>query len=106
VQVVSEPTAKTIAAMMKDAMAAAAGEFSVDFGGVDVAGMIAETRIPVKGVYSETDYNTSVAGFFPVDSPEWVLVIGFGRPKTDHCAGRSALPVFADIVRRIGQLVD
>ncbi|MBO5941388.1 MAG: FtsW/RodA/SpoVE family cell cycle protein [Kiritimatiellae bacterium] len=105
-RVISDKTSKTITSMMKDAMAAVAKEFSADFGGVDVAGMIAETRIPVKGVYSETDYNTSVAGFFPVDSPEWVLVIGFGRPKTDHCAGRSALPVFADIVRRIGQLVD
>jgi hypothetical protein len=41
------------------------------------------------------------AGFFPADCPQWVVVIGFGSPKTDHCAGRVALPVFADIVRKI-----
>jgi cell division protein FtsI/penicillin-binding protein 2 len=101
VQIVSEQTSKTIALMMKDAMAAAAKEFSADFGGADVAGTIAETRIPVKGEYSKTDYNVSAAGFFPADCPQWVVVIGFGSPKTDHCAGRVALPIFADIVRKI-----
>ena len=101
VQIVSDRTSKTIALMMKDAMAAAAKEFSADFGGADVAGTIAETRIPVKGEYSKTDYNVSAAGFFPADCPQWVVVIGFGSPKTDHCAGRVALPVFADIARRM-----
>ena len=101
VQIVSEQTSKTIALMMKDAMVAAAKEFSADFGGADVAGTIAETRISVKGEYSKTDYNVSAAGFFPADCPQWVVVIGFGSPKTDHCAGRVALSVFADIVRKI-----
>ena len=101
VQVVSEPTAKTISSMMKDAMDVAASEFSVDFGGVDVAGTIAETRIPVKGEYSKTDYNVSAAGFFPVATPKWVVVIGFGKPSPDHLAGRVALPVFVEIARKI-----
>jgi cell division protein FtsI (penicillin-binding protein 3) len=101
VQIVSEPTAKTISSMMKDAMDVAASEFSVDFGGVDVAGMISETRIPVKGVYSDTDYNVSAAGFFPVATPKWVLVIGFGKPYPDYSAGRVALPAFSDIARRM-----
>lgn len=100
-QVVSEPTAKTISSMMREAMDVAASEFSVGFGGVDVAGTIAETRIPVKGEYAETDYNVSAAGFFPVATPKWVLVIGFGKPSPDHLAGRVALPVFVEITRKI-----
>jgi cell division protein FtsI/penicillin-binding protein 2 len=101
VQIVSEETSKTVTSMMKDAMTAAAKEFSADFGAVDVAGMIAETRVPVKGAYSETDYNASVAGFFPVGGPKWVLVIGFNKPNPEHSAGRVALPVFAEIARKI-----
>jgi cell division protein FtsI/penicillin-binding protein 2 len=82
-------------------MDVAASEFSVDFGGVDVAGTIAETRIPVKGEYSKTDYNVSAAGFFPVDRPQWVVVIGFSKPKPNNSVGRVALPVFSDIVREM-----
>ena len=100
-KVISDKTSKTIASMMKDAMIAAGKEFSVDLEGLDVAGMISETRIPVKGVYSDTDYNVSAAGFFPVATPKWVLVIGFGKPYPDCSAGRVALPAFSDIARRM-----
>ena len=100
-KVVSDKTSKTIASMMKDAMIVAGKEFSVDLEGLDVAGMISETRIPVKGAYSDTDYNVSAAGFFPVASPKWVLVIGFGKPYPDYSAGRVALPAFSDIARRM-----
>ncbi len=100
-KVVSDKTSKTIASMMKDAMIVAGKEFSVDLEGLDVAGMISETRIPVKGAYSDTDYNVSAAGFFPVASPKWVLVIGFGKPYPDYSAGRVALPAFLDIARRM-----
>ena len=86
---------------MKDVMTAAVKEFSVDFGGIDVAGMISETRIPVKEERSKTDYNVSVAGFFPGNHPQWAVVIGFGRPNPDHSAGRVALPVFSEIVRKM-----
>lgn len=101
VQIVSDKTSKTISSMMKEAMAAAAKEFAVDFGGVDVAGMISETKIPVRGVYSDTDYNVASAGFFPANNPKWVVVIGFTKPNPEHSAGRIALPVFSDVVRKI-----
>ena len=100
-KIVSEQTSKIITSMMKEAMSAAAKEFSVDFGGVDVAGTIAETRIPVKGEYSKTDYNMSAAGFFPADCPQWVVVIGFSKPNSDNSAGRVALPVFSGIVQKV-----
>jgi cell division protein FtsI (penicillin-binding protein 3) len=100
-KIVSEQTSKIITSMMKEAMSAAAKEFSVDFGGVDVAGTIAETRIPVRGEYSKTDYNMSAAGFFPADCPQWVVVIGFSKPKSDNSAGRVALPVFSGIVQKV-----
>ena len=100
VQVVSESSAKLVASLMKDAMRAAANEFSVDFSGVEIAGMIAETPIPEKGKYSKTDFNAFAAGFFPVHNPRWVVAIGFSKPKTECAAGRVALPVFAELVRK------
>ena len=100
-RVFSDETSKTIASMLKEAMITAGKEFSVDLEGLDVAGTIAETRIPVKGEYSKTDYNVSAAGFFPVATPKWVVVIGFGKPSPDHLAGRVALPVFVEIARKI-----
>ncbi|MBQ9740657.1 MAG: penicillin-binding protein 2, partial [Kiritimatiellae bacterium] len=100
-RVISDKTSKTITSMMKDSIIAAAKEFSVDMEGLDVAGMISETRIPVTGEYSKTAYNVSAAGFFPVESPKWVLVIGFSKPNPDHSAGRVALPVFVDFARKI-----
>lgn len=100
-RVFSDETSKTIASMLKEAMITAGKEFSVDLEGLDIAGTVSETRIPVNGEYSETDCNVAAAGFFPVATPKWVLVIGFGKPSPDHLAGRVALPVFVEIARKI-----
>ena len=100
-QIVSDKTSRTITSMLKDAMIAAGKEFAVDLKDLDVAGAISETRLPVDGAYSETDYNVIAAGFFPTESPRWVLVIGFTKPHPVHSAGMVALPVFSDIAREI-----
>ena len=98
---VSGGAAREISTVMVDAMQAAAKEFNADFGGVNVAGMISETRIPVKGEYSKTDYDVAAAGFFPADNPRWVAVVWFRKPQSGHSAGCTALPTFADIVRAL-----
>ena len=100
VQAVSEASSRLVAALMKDTMTAAASEFAVDFAGVEIAGMIAETPIPANGKYSQSDFNVLAAGFYPADNPRWVVAIGFSKPKPEHSAGRVALPVFAEIVRK------
>ena len=98
---VSGGAAREISTVMVDAMQAAAKEFNADFGRVNVAGMISETRIPVKGEYSKTDYDVAAAGFFPADNPRWVAVVWFRKPQSGHSAGCTALPTFADIVRAL-----
>ncbi len=103
VQVVSESSAKFVSSLMKDAMMAAAKEFSVDFSGVEIAGMIAEAPIPEKGKYSKTDFNSLAAAFFPAESPKWVVAIGFSRSKPEYSAGRIALPALAEIARTISE---
>ncbi|MBR4894535.1 MAG: hypothetical protein IKZ36_04995 [Kiritimatiellae bacterium] len=103
VQVVSESSAKFVSSLMKDAMMAAAKEFSVDFSGVEIAGMIAEVPIPEKGKYSKTDFNSLAAAYFPAESPKWVVAIGFSRSKPEYLAGRIALPALAEIARTISE---
>jgi cell division protein FtsI/penicillin-binding protein 2 len=44
------------------------------------------------------------AGFYPADNPRWVVAIGFSKPKPEHSAGRVALPVFAEIVRKTSSM--
>ena len=86
---------------MSDAMSSAAKEFAVDIQGLNVAGMISKTHIPVNCEYSKTGCNVSAAGFFPAERPRWIVAIGFGRPMPDLKAGHVVLPTFADIVRKI-----
>ena len=104
VQAVSEVSSRLVAALMKDTMTAAASEFAVDFAGVEIAGMIAETPIPANGNYSQSDFNVLAAGFYPANNPRWVVAIGFSKPKPEHSAGRVALPVFAEIVRKTSSM--
>jgi cell division protein FtsI/penicillin-binding protein 2 len=101
---VSEASSRLVAALMKDTMTAAASEFAVDFAGVEIAGMIAETPIPANGKYSQSDFNVLAAGFYPTDNPRWVVAIGFSKPKPEHSAGRVALPLFAEIVRKTSSM--
>ena len=76
-------------------------KFAVDFGGVDVAGMMAKAPLVENRAYSKTNFNVHAAGFFPVDKPRWVVAVGFTKPQPDHSPGRIALPAFAEAVRMI-----
>ena len=57
--------------------------------------------MPQKGVYSSTNYNVAVVGFLPVEKPEYVVAVGFQKPKGDHSVGRVALPAFAEVVKKL-----
>ena len=51
-----------------------------------------------RGVYSQTDYIASCAGFVPVDKPEYVVVVSFSKPHPTHTGEAIAKPVFQSIV--------
>ena len=101
VRVVSEDASKEIAKMMVMVMREKTKEYSIDFGGVDVAGMIAKCPIVSDGKYSKTEFNVLFAGFFPADNPKWVVAIGFSKPKGRDSTGSHILQVFDEIVHEI-----
>ena len=54
-----------------------------------------------QGGYSSTNYNVAVVGFLPTERPEYVVAVGFQKPKGDHSVGRVALPAFAEAVKKL-----
>ena len=100
-RVIEVETAQKMTGMMEDAFKAVASESGVDLGGVRVAGAVTETPLPEDGVYSSTNYNVAVVGFLPVEKPEYVVAVGFQKPKGGHSVGLVALPAFAEVVRKL-----
>ena len=100
-RVIEAETARKMTDMMEDAFKAVASESGVDLGGVRVAGAVTETPLPEEGVYSSTNYNVAVVGFLPVEKPEYVVAVGFQKPKGDHSVECVALPAFAEVVRKL-----
>lgn len=100
-RVIEAETARKMTGMMEDAFKAVASESGVDLGGVRVAGAVTETPLPEEGGYSSTNYNVAVVGFLPVEKPEYVVAVGFQKPKGGHSVGRVALPAFAEVVKKL-----
>lgn len=100
-RVIEAETARKMTGMMEDAFKAVASESGVDLGGVRVAGAVTETPLLEEGVYSSTNYNVAVVGFLPVEKPEYVVAVGFQKPKGGHSVGRVALPAFAEVVKKL-----
>jgi len=61
----------------------------------------AEKKIEGKVGYSKDKYTSSFAGFFPVDKPEYVMVIIYDEPKysdMSYYASLSAVPTFRKVL--------
>ncbi|MBQ9741630.1 MAG: hypothetical protein IJV91_11930, partial [Kiritimatiellae bacterium] len=84
-QVVSPAAAEAIVRMLKTPMPS-------------TVQMCERDRETGRGVYSQTDYIASCAGFVPVDKPEYVVVVSFSKPHPTHTGEAIAKPVFQSIV--------
>ena len=104
VRVISELVSKETTAKMTAALGAAAKKHSVDFAGVKVAGMIAESPVFQDGKYSKTGRNVLAVGFFPAGKPRWVVSVGFSNPKPEGSDGSIALAALAEIVRKTSKM--
>ena len=104
VRVISELVSKETTAKMTAALGAAAKKHSVDFAGVKVAGMIAESPVFQDGKYSKTGRNVLAVGFFPAGKPRWVVSVGFSNPKPEGSDGSIALAALAEIARKTSKM--
>lgn len=76
-----------------------------DVEGYRVGGKTGTAQLSTKGGYLKENYLASFIGFFPVEKPEYVILVMFLKPKGETVfekyGGATAAPVFGDIVRRI-----
>tara|TARA_B100001989_G_scaffold249574_2_gene225105 strand:- start:309 stop:1946 length:1638 start_codon:yes stop_codon:yes gene_type:complete len=67
--------------------------------GINVAGKTGTTHVLENGAYQEDRYVASFAGFFPYESPKYVVVVIVEEPdKSFHFGGQAAAPIFSKIV--------
>jgi len=71
---------------------------------LEIAGKTGTGEKAINGVYSEDKYTSIFAGFFPVDKPEYVMVILFDEADYEsysYYATLSAVPTFKNIVNKL-----
>ncbi len=69
--------------------------------GYAIAGKTGTAEIPGLGGYKESRTITTFVGFFPVDDPQFLILVKLEKPKTSAWAGKTAAPIF----RRIAQAI-
>ena len=71
--------------------------------GIRVAGKTGTAQKSAPGFkgYIPGAYVSSFVGFWPVEAPQYILVIVLNEPRYLYWGSRSAAPIFANIVRRI-----
>ncbi|MEM6609900.1 MAG: penicillin-binding protein 2 [Pseudomonadota bacterium] len=111
-RVVSEDTS----AIMRDLMRAVVRDGTATLGdvaGYDVGGKTgtADLPLPDRSGYYDDRTRTTFAATFPADDPEYVLVVTLEQPwivalgETRRTAGWTAVPVGAELIRRVAPLM-
>ncbi|MBC7986690.1 MAG: penicillin-binding protein 2, partial [Sphingomonadaceae bacterium] len=84
---------------------------NADAEGFRVGGKTGTAEIPGAGGYRENDLVSTFASAFPMDDPQYVVVVMMDRPRGDaatgggRTAGWTAAPVVRSVVARIGPLL-
>jgi cell division protein FtsI (penicillin-binding protein 3) len=99
-RVVSEKTARALAAMLKDVTSEGGTGAMASLEGFDVAGKTgtAQKADPVHGGYS-TKRVASFIGFVPADEPRLVVMVLVDEPEASVYGGVVAAPAFGNIAR-------
>jgi len=72
---------------------------NLDF--VNVGGKTGTSKILENGKYSESNYNSSFVGFFPVENPQVVCLILVNSPQVGGYGGLVAAPIFKEVTKRM-----
>ncbi len=99
-QVISEQSAHILSNMFCGVVDRGTGT-EARIQGLRIAGKTGTAQQLVDGKYSKEAYTASFIGYYPADSAEMVVLVMLDRPKTDIYGGRTAAPIFRNIVQRI-----
>jgi cell division protein FtsI (penicillin-binding protein 3) len=111
VRVMSEKTAMESVKMLRRVVLEGTATLG-DVEGYEVAGKTGTAEKPKKtgGYYKDKDVNT-FAAIFPASNPQYVLIVTLDEPKDDtlsevrSTAGWTAVPVAAEIIRRVAPMM-
>ena len=102
-QVLRPETAK----LVKDILTDSIGTESINkavIPGYRIAGKTGTAQIPIPGGYDPKWTIASFGGFFPVDNPQFVILVKLDRPKSSEWGSVVASPVFARVGQQLAQL--
>jgi cell division protein FtsI (penicillin-binding protein 3) len=71
--------------------------------GLRIAGKTGTAQKFIDGQY-RTKYNASFVGFFPVDNPEYIILVLLDEPRTSIYGGFTAGSIFKEIAKRVSSL--
>ncbi len=102
-RVISESTAKTIAQMMVQVANESPEHFPKDriaeLASFRIAAKSGTAQIAVGGKYSSSGTIASVIGFFPAETPQFVVLVKLNEPEVRPWGSDTAGPVFFAIIR-------
>lgn len=104
-KVIADDIAKELSMMLRSVVEEGTGTVT-DIRGFDVAGKTGTAQKAAGGKYSPDKYVTSFAGFFPVSSPKYAMLVLIDEPKGAYFAGVVAAPLFRNIANIIIQGTD
>lgn len=96
-RVLSESTARSIRAMLQDAVARGTGKAAA-LPQYPVAGKTGTAQKVVNGSYSKDRFVASFMGLVPAQNPRLVVVVVIDEPQGAHTGGQVAAPVFRELV--------
>ena len=105
-QVISPKVSKEMREMMElTVLEGTATKAKVE--GYSIGGKTGTAQFSEKGRYVKNDYLSSILGFFPVEKPEYAILIMFFKPQGnvwyEKSGGTTAAPVLGEIVKRIAK---
>jgi cell division protein FtsI (penicillin-binding protein 3) len=104
-RVISEETARTVTEVLESCVNEGTG-IKAAIPGLRLAGKTGTAQKSVPGIagYMPGAYESSFLGFWPAQSPEFVLVVTLDEPRHETTSSQSAARIFARMVERISGL--
>lgn len=100
-KVISEETSNKMKEFFVEAVEDGTGK-KARINNVSIGGKTGTSRQLVNGSYSTTNYNSSFIGFFPAESPKYIILILVSAPsKAGYYGGAVAAPIFKKIAEKI-----
>jgi cell division protein FtsI (penicillin-binding protein 3) len=98
-KVISSETSSVMRDLLAGAVKNGSGKYAKS-DVVSIGGKTGTSQKLINGKYSKQEYNTSFAGFFPLENPKAVCVILVNSPSVGRYGGLVAAPIFKKIAEK------